>query len=115
MNMDSKWLLSQILQQPFNQVGMNYCNLGYFPINFSQAVKRWSLDSSLFFPSLFKVMAVPVMQPGYTATVLTPADAPPMYTAASGAQMAAPQIQPMPTLNVQQPKEQHNWLMRSTK
>ena len=46
-----------------------------------------------------------MMQQGYTASGLTPAGAPPMYTAAPSAQMAAPQPQPMPTLNVQQPRD----------
>ena len=53
-------------------------------------------------------MAVPMtMQQGYTAPVLTPAGAPPMYTtipaAPVTAQMAPAQTQPMPTPTVQQP------------
>ena len=51
-------------------------------------------------------MVVPMtMQQGYTAPVLTPAGAPPMYTtipaAPVAAQRAAPQTQPMPTPTVQ--------------
>ena len=55
----------------------------------------------MFFPSLFKAVAVPMMQQGNTAPVLTSAGAPPMYHVASAAQMAAPQAQPMQSLNVQ--------------
>ena len=45
-----------------------------------------------------------MMQQGYSAPVMTPAGAPPMYTVAPAAQMTAPQAQPMPTLIVQKPK-----------
>ena len=53
-------------------------------------------------------MAVPMtMQQGYTAPVLTPAGAPPMYTtipaAPVAAQRATSRTQPMPTQTVQQP------------
>ena len=53
-------------------------------------------------------MVVPMtMQQGYTAPVLSPAGAPPMYTtipaAPVAAQRATPQTQPMPTPTVQQP------------
>ena len=58
-------------------------------------------------------------QRGYTAPVLTPAGAPPMYTTVPAApvatQMATPQTQPIPTLSVQQPKEQPCWLLHSMK
>ena len=56
-------------------------------------------------------MAVPMtMQQGYTAPVLTPAGAPPMYTtipaaAPVAAQMVPAQAQPMPTPAVQQPRD----------
>ena len=55
-------------------------------------------------------MAVPMtMQQGYTAPVLTPAGAPPMYTtipaAPVAAQRRAPQTQPMPTPAVQHPED----------
>ena len=50
-------------------------------------------------------MAAPMRQQGYTASGLTPAGAPPMYSAAPAAQMAAPQPQSMPNLSVQQPRD----------
>ena len=60
----------------------------------------------LFF--FIEVMAVPMtMQQGYTAPVLTPAGAPPMYTtipaAPVAAQMAPAQARSMPNPTVQQP------------
>ena len=57
--------------------------------------------------SFIEVVAVPMaMQQGYTAPVVTPAGAPPMYTTIPAApvatQMATPQAQSMPTPTVQQ-------------
>ena len=56
------------------------------------------------------MVAVPVaMQQGYTAPVLTPAGAPPMYTtipaAPVAAQMAPAQAQPMPNSAVQRTED----------